>query len=443
MESAFDLAIDSSPTSKFPSNHGSHFSCPLELNLTNGDWQVAVTDFTHSKDLLTSAGESIIHVYSSQCETKILSSKTPIQINLKSMPTLHHVLTFIQQNFKTLLQVTWDKTKCTWKVLNSNYYVVLSKALRQAVHLWHDVLTSWDKSPTNCLPVDYEQALPPNQYLIFVPASYQHETYVIKSQHEAYTCDVLLQSLNNSMPSSYEKGVLRISTNNKLCILSEALHDILPFHQAGAYSHSLKRQWDGNCSMNIKKKYLIYTYALTNITVIEDIFPIQSSAQIALTKGYKRPTSEAENLVLMDVLNNVLKDIDVNFSLRYDNHVVIDMKSFKNKIVMSEEFMNILGFDENVLLAPNIYVSQRPLSIDCNQLNVYCSLVNHSVVNGADKQLLLSIPFNSNVSAMKPMYVPLTALKAKQIDIVIRNEKGNLVPFSSEVKTRLQLHFRK
>ena len=118
---------------------------------------------------------------------------------------------------------------------------------------------------------------------------------------------------------------------------------------------------------------------------------------------------------------------------------MIDMTQM---LVLGEDLKDILGFNHTNLMAPNTYVSKRPISVGFHHLFVYCSLVDYTTVAHTEERLLLSLPFK-NKFINHPIYIPVKYEKTKQISFTIRNEKGELILFPHKSSTCLQLKFQK
>ena len=437
MTNSFNITLNSAERSKFSAhNNASNFSFPFEMNVTEG-WQMGVTDFYFPHHMLLS-NEELYWIHKDLSQDRVLKSKKPTKIFLRSWPTLHDTLVYIRETFKELLHVTWNKTQCSWKVYHENYLIVLSNPLRHAVGLWQDVLTPWDKDATNCVPVDYDQVLPLDQYLIFVPMSYTHETHHLKEKGSVFACDRLIQLMNKHMNVAYDKQTLRLSApkDSQLYVFSEALHEVFPFNQAGTCANPLRRAWNGKCNVVLDKTWTLFIYSLTDMVTYED--PYDSVGNATFINSMRRPGDSAAFLAM---LNYLLKPNDIHVSLRYDNHIIIEMKDLQRKFTLGEQLRHIMGFDETTFITPNTYVSQRPLSAGFHHLYVYCSLVDYANVGHAEEQLLFSIPINDK-TLTHPIYVPLQCGNTKQINFTVRNEKGNIVVFPENTSTHLKLHFR-
>ena len=437
---SFTTTFDSAARSKFPNNNASQFSLPFEMEPTK-DLTVRVTNFTYPKEVLLDT-EHLCTSHRDLSQNRILNATKPTKIFLRSTPTLKDVLKYIQENFKKLLKLTWNKTECTWKVIHSNYIIVLSNPLCHAVQLWQDVLTPWDKMATNCSTVDYEQQLPSDQFLIFVPISYKHDTYELKGKHEAFSCNKLLIAFNEHIDVDYEEKVLRVSKpkESELYIFSEALHTLLPFNQAGTCTNSLRRYWDGQCQIDITKPWELNVYKLSDMDSYLNPYAIAHS-ETSFAKSIRRPCFSHDNESFLSLIQPLFEN-DNYISLRHDNHVIIQMTDMTHMLVLGEDLKDILGFDRTHLVAPNTYVSKRPISVGFHHLFVYCSLVDYTTVAHTEERILLSLPFKSKF-INHPIHIPIKCEKIKQISFSIRNEKGELISFPHKSSTRLQLEFQK
>lgn len=435
---SFNVSFSSSSKYATARDTASDFSSLFELDETKG-WSVAVTDFDFPQEVVLQCDE-LFRTHKDLSEERVLKSKKPTKICLRSWPTLRDTLVYIGETFKNLLKVTWNKTHCTWKVINSNYLVILSNPLRHAVCLWQDVLTPWDKSAKNCSPVDYEQTLPSDQYMIFVPKSYKHTSYQFKDDYEVFSCDKLLKFMRMHGTVEYDQKILRLGApDESYChVFSEALHTLLPFNQAGTCANTLRRQWDGKCNVEVNTKWILHVYHLSDMTVYQD--PYDPVGAITSVKTVLRPEN---NSSFLDLLNNLLKPkYDIVISLQYDDRVIITMDDKAQKLVIGEKLKQILGFESNTFIAPNTYVSQRPMSTGFYHLYVHCNLVDFTQYGTAESQILLSVPLKSNDDNYQPIYTPLYGGKATQIDFLIRNEKGDIVVFPPKTSTSLKLNFR-
>ena len=435
---SFHVDIDSSLTS--PEN-ASLFSFPLEMK-PHKNRTVAVTKFTCPKTVLLETNELCIS-YPNMSEHRVLSAKKPTKIMLRALPTLKDVLAYIQVNFKKLLQVTFHKGQCQWKVIHSNYVVVLSNPLRHAVKLWQDVLTPWDKAATNCTAVDYDSQLPLGQYLIFVPISFNHVTYEIKEKHEAYTCSEFLSVIGKHIGVTYDNSILRMAQPDvpQLYIFSEPLHTLLPFNQAGTWTSPLRRHWNGECNIDSVKTYEIYVYNLSDMETFDSAYDA-SHGNTSVCRAVRRPRNSAEYVHFVKRMSPLFEKGDT-ISLRYDERVVIEMNDMTHKLVLGDEFRDILGFDEASFEAPNTYVSQRPISAGFHRIFIHSSLVGYTPLGRRQERLLFALPLDHTGSIQPtPVRVMHKQKETKQIEFSLRNEKGEPIVFPYRSTTHLRLTFQ-
>ena len=437
---SFHLLVDSTPNVQFPNNHASQFSIPLSMDATKG-WEVAVKEFVHPDKVVLSQKKPLLQGFSNNSQTKVYASNKPIKVYLSNTTTLSELLSYIETNFKSLIKLTLTNTHCTWKVIDSNYFIILSDGLRHATELWQNVLTPWDKSAKSCLPINFKQSLPANQYLIFIPLSYTHETHTIRSAQQAYSCNKLIKTLDKHMDAFYDRDTLRLlpQDDSHLFIMSKGLHTLLPFNQAGMYRTPLRRRWDGMCHFDLKEGWTLDIYKLADMDTYHPTFSNKSDYVATLKKSLTLPISQADKTAFISKLK--VFSPPTSISLHYDNHVIIDVKSMDRKYVMEAELHQPLGFNESVFVGPKIYISERPLSLGFHHLFVYCNILDYTMVGEGEQRLLFSTAVNDNTPIL-PTYVSMAREHTKQMEITICNEKGELINFPSNSTTRLKLHFK-
>ena len=437
---SFHLTVDSTPNTKFPNNHASQFSFPLSMDATKG-WEVAVEEFTHPDKVVFGEKKPLLRGYMNNSQKRVYASNKPIKVYLTNQTTLLESLSYIETNFHRLIKLTLTDRHCTWKVIDSNYCVILSDALCHATQLWQNVLTPWDKFAKSCIPINVKQSLPANQYLVFIPLSYTHETHNVREAHQMYSCDTFIKTLDKHMNVSWDGDILRLSPQDEsqLFIMSKGLHTLLPFNQAGMYLTPLRRRWDGACHLHLKEAWTLYMYTLADMDIYHPTFSNKSDYNMTLDKSASLPISQADKTAFISNLQAFPPP--TTLSLHYDNHVILDMKTMDRKYVMEAELHQVLGFDESVFVGPKIYTSQRPLSLGFHHLFVYSNVVDYTMVREGEQRLLFSTAVNDN-TPIHPTYVSLRREHTKQMEITICNERGDLISFPTDSVTRMKLHFK-
>ena len=123
------------------------------------------------------------------------------------------------------------------------------------------------------------------------------------------------------------------------------------------------------------------------------------------------------------------------------------------RIIFSPGIGNILGYNErednvfhrtkSVITLHNTYNTE----VNCQSLFVYCDILEHVIVGDTKAPLLRSISVSGKHGDIvretydKPMYVPIQKKHFESIEIDIRSDFGEPVPFVNG-KSLMTLHFR-
>ena len=121
------------------------------------------------------------------------------------------------------------------------------------------------------------------------------------------------------------------------------------------------------------------------------------------------------------------------------------------RIIFSPGIGNILGYNEkevfghteSVVTLHNTYNTE----VNCQSLFVYCDILEHVIVGDTKAPLLRSISVSGKHGDIvretfdKPMYVPIQKKHFESIEIDIRSDFGEPVPFVNG-KSLMTLHFR-
>jgi hypothetical protein len=132
-------------------------------------------------------------------------------------------------------------------------------------------------------------------------------------------------------------------------------------------------------------------------------------------------------------------------SIRFRSKIVLLSEGMISPgLNMSRDLSRVLGFDDDVQYSPVFrtvdefsFRARRPPDPDAGlySLLVYCSLVNERVVGDADVAVLRSTPVRGGKSMQAheeyrtPHYLPAVAADTDIVEVHIRDEEGNLVPF--------------
>ena len=108
-----------------------------------------------------------------------------------------------------------------------------------------------------------------------------------------------------------------------------------------------------------------------------------------------------------------------------------------------EDVMNVFGPTNSVITLHNTYNTE----VNCQSLFVYCDILEHVIVGDTKAPLLRSISVSGKHGDIvreiydKPMYVPIQKKHFESVEIDIRTDFGEPVPFVNG-KSLMTLHFR-
>ena len=108
-----------------------------------------------------------------------------------------------------------------------------------------------------------------------------------------------------------------------------------------------------------------------------------------------------------------------------------------------EDVINVDGIPDNVISLHNTYNTE----VNYQSLFVYCDILEHVIIGDTKAPLLRSISVSGKPGDIvreiydKPMYVPIQKKHFESIDIDIRSDFGEPVPFVNG-KSLMTPHFR-
>jgi hypothetical protein len=148
-----------------------------------------------------------------------------------------------------------------------------------------------------------------------------------------------------------------------------------------------------------------------------------------------------------------VKDIIVGFHLEFDDTLKrVKMKLFPDmvaKVQISERLQYMLGFSNRIFhVGKKLAPFQPDVRGGFYSLYVYCSLVEPQIVGNVTAPLLRTVHIEGIHGDMieklyhTPHYVPVIAKEVDRIEIDIKDDKNQSVPFQFG-KTVVKLHFRK
>ncbi len=121
----------------------------------------------------------------------------------------------------------------------------------------------------------------------------------------------------------------------------------------------------------------------------------------------------------------------------------------ERQVVMDPVLTTVLGFQKSNWTTGSYEGSAKPvLDRAINYLYIYCNIADYVHVGGVESPLLRAMPFHQGKRSLiskefiNPNFVPLNRILINRIDIEIRDEAGELVPFH-DAKTIITLRLRR
>ena len=166
------------------------------------------------------------------------------------------------------------------------------------------------------------------------------------------------------------------------------------------------------------------------------------------------PSVQCTSLVeLVNVLNR--NDMCYKFSLISHQHYRLQLiVKPPYTVIMDQTLSDILCFDQSRIphnLTPTLSSDEPSLTRHVDYLYVYTTIGQFVLVGDVKVPLLRYFPFATSTSPsiqskvfMKRLYVGVNQSQIEHIDVSIRDDAGELVPFfDHDVTTQLTLHFRR
>ena len=454
----------------FPNNKSSQFSTPLDIPYElPGEWEMALMSLTYSSCVNTFNNDTIIFNQNcptvAQCLEKELSAlKVMLPLTdcgpSRTARARYLYAEMINKKFDTLLQVRFnnDQSKATWKVLNKNFYFVLSRGLRNLFQLWSDTLTDKDGTYTTMTMFKSGAVInkPDDSWIMAVSNKpSQHESFLNFTVHEAgepITAEKLLENFDKVTPNIFKMKLTHKKTkftmrklhdDNNLIILNSPLRKSLTFVRAGMF-HSGWQRYLRSSLKNVTDKWIVTIIHLKNIQIYKDI---NRNEVVTLP-----PCSFSEEKEAVAFLNKKVNNFPISFTLNSDKRVSMKISDTASTITMDGALRDILAFEKTTFSGKQTVTGTEPMSlIRCIQyLYVYSNICSNVRIGNTEAPLLNIIPFTNdrNCKLLKekifktPMYIHVKQKHISQFDIAIYDGAGDLVPFVNDVVTTLFLHFR-
>ena len=176
---------------------------------------------------------------------------------------------------------------------------------------------------------------------------------------------------------------------------------------------------------------------------------IIESFNVAMDKPAKKPSD------MLPTLNSKSATYGYNFAFNKRLQRFQLQVGNRHSIQMSKSLASILGFESSrtLLYTDNMFVRALHFPIfnrNITGLYIYSNIINPVYIGDVRAPLLLTCPFKTDdgkntvhqLEFLNPTYTSLNRNTILQIDIIIYDDAGTLVPFLFG-KTKITLHFRK
>jgi hypothetical protein len=449
----------------FPNNNASEYSTPIDdPHILSGEWEVGMLDLTYSTCINTFYNDKITTTERIPVTDYMKKVKGPLKIFIP-VPTRTDVVVArselvrnINDTMKNLLELTLnhDTEQCSWKLLSTDYYFILSPGLTTLFQFRSDVLSSMDNSKASPLKKGFSD-LPTEQndtFILIIPIKTQArnlivKSYTLKKENEKITPSDLLKrfkSISRVRVSflKNDKQVMmeKLYSDTEMIVLNEALRKALSFHHAGMFKSGKQHYADVDFS-NMKPSWSVTSIQLPTIGIYEK--EISHEQTIA-------PCSFTSESAAVQYFNTFFTNDRIKFSCSKTNYVTLDIKDENLTVTFDDNLRDIFGFYNNSYSGKYAHVARNKFSLfRCIQfLYIYSNIGENVRIGDTEAPLLGIVPFsktdNHSILMEKifksPMYIKVSRDRISQIDIGVYDGAGHLVPFTYDAITTLRLHFR-
>ena len=436
----------------FPKNHASAFSTPIMPTYSfDKPWEVALTNLTHSNCIYTFNNE-MFHVTDTMVES-LSQIQTHFTIALtfpsKPLPIKDLYLTLEKQiKEHSLLRHVLHLARIgytffRWNVRNPDFYIIISDSLRKAFGLTSSVITQHDPWPFNVELLSSEDPFLIEDAFITIGrfSRYTHK-FTLKERNSTLSLDDLCNIFNEQLHAyvTVKKDrdtitLTRVENDNTFIILSKPLINVFSMYHAG-FRESMVTAPARVHSDSYTDPWEVYVYRL-------------------------HPQVQLPNRYFLTPQQFITPKEACAFLSSFDPHVVftcdaqatttMEIKKEGVKIFLDDTLRDILAFDNNHYEGMGKFVASGTLSLvrRIQYLYIYSNVSGYIRVGDTEAPLLAVIPFNASECQRyrerifkQPMYSPVICDHITQIDIEIRDDAGQVIPFHSDALTTIRLHFR-
>jgi hypothetical protein len=172
-----------------------------------------------------------------------------------------------------------------------------------------------------------------------------------------------------------------------------------------------------------------------------------TATDVHIPEGYYHNVEE-----ILSILNDAFHEFGnvTNASFNSRSRKVSFGLTSTMTIILNKSLADILGFEQLEMCGPSYALSATAGDINrgCNTLFVYCDVAEDVIVGDTKAPLLRTVnvegEYGDTVHKIysTPLYVPVRKSQFDTIEINIRDETGQLVPFTFG-RTIVTLHFRR
>ncbi|MEL7307291.1 MAG: hypothetical protein AAGK05_05060 [Pseudomonadota bacterium] len=447
----------------FPQNHASKFSTPIHNPYDlEGNWEVALINFTHSNCLNTFANEMLTVEEKNLSNDQLQRINRPYTVKLAAPPrgnreSLRQHVKGVNEKLKGFVRFDIDKDYfSTYVIENKNFAFILSNDMRNNLKIYSDVLTHEDDAKSAYFKFNKTTDIHPTKgvwWITLIPLHLlQSKKIVLKEKQEKMTVQQFHDKFNSlipkeiaySFPSPKNKWFINIkktSRNKYLLLLNEHAQHACGFRQRGVYNEPKLFFRYSNFKHHLWHEWSVTIHDLGQVTDFMEklIRPIPLMNRQFL--------NEEE---LCHFLNVTVRNDEIQFQCK--GKMQLSIKSDDLQVSLDDDLRDILGFDKNVFAKKGVYnaITEPSLTRGVNYFYIYSSIGDSVRIGNTQAPLLAVTSFNpkpcrivSDKSFRVPMYVPVSYKHIAQIDIGIYDGAGKLIPFHEKAVTTMRLHFRK
>ena len=450
----------------FPNNSASSYSIPLQqpYNL-KGSWEVGLRNVIYS-GCVNTFHDDVIKVgrmYSTPEMYQKLDK--PLVFKLPPKKTTKDIVKEINALLKGYMKLTLDHRDeyCTWKIVNKKFCVGISEDLRKRFKLFGDVITAYDVGQNNyeAFSADDHTKLSDlgdkeNLFLVLLPLKCKNTKWIVKAANENITIETLLQRFNERVKGLELKYVKEMNKfivyktcksdasedcYETLHLLSPALLLALTLRRGGLFRGNTHAKYlEHHLAHNFKEEWSVSEYVLNEASdvsgYVDTVIPLKSQAF-----GNHKSAIEYLN-TLHDTFEFTMNNETRRLTLEIKDDVRI---SFSNIL------RDCLAFDENDYTGKGKFTATGEFSLTrrIQHLYIYSNLGKYVRIGDTEAPLLGIVPFASDDCEIlrekvfdEPIFVPLRSNYVSQIDIIICDGAGEVIPFVTSARTSLCIYLR-